>query len=171
MLVTGDLVALGRDGDLPQHGPGGVVERGDQVRGDRVRRTRTAHGLTVERDHPPAGDDVGAGPHERPDHPVQQISIDPCERAPDRRLRRSSRVPTISDTQPCQGRPGLTGDPFADRGERLCTGQDRRQTHRQNHRQLVADPARVPRVRHRPEQRQQLRPARRLRGGRGGGRR
>ncbi len=63
-----------------------MVERGDQMRGDRVRGAGTTHGPAIDCDHPPPSDDVRAGLHERPDHPFQQVSINTRERASDRRL-------------------------------------------------------------------------------------
>lgn len=61
----------------------------------------------------------------------------------------------------------LVGDPLTDCGERARTGQDRCLAHGKDHRQLVAHPAASLRVRHRPEQSQQLWPARQLRRGQG----
>ena len=81
---AGDLVPLGRDGELSQDGPGAMVQGGDQMRRVPVPGPRPAHGLAVDRDHPPLVDQVGAGPQERADHPVQDLGVHPRERAPDR---------------------------------------------------------------------------------------
>jgi hypothetical protein len=66
-----DLVALGRGGQLAEHGAAGVVVRRHQMRGRGGGGAGTAHGLPVDRDHPAPARDPGPGPHQGADHLIQ----------------------------------------------------------------------------------------------------
>jgi hypothetical protein len=61
----GDLVGLGSDGELGEHGAGGLAQSAQQVHQVPGRVARAAQRLAVEGDHPPPGDHGGAQPHPR----------------------------------------------------------------------------------------------------------
>jgi len=147
----GDFVALGCGGDLAEHGAGGVVERGDQVRRRRGWGAGTAHGLAVQGDDPATTDHLGACPAERADDRVEDVGVHPGEHPPDRGLTRPRR------TQLGEQLGGSLADPLPDRGERAGPGQHRRQPHSQQPRQRVPHPAWVPRVGNPPQQGDQAR--------------
>ena len=121
-----DLVALGRDRQLPEHGAAGVVQRGDQVRRAWVAAACTADGLAIDRDHPAPTVHRGAGPQPGTDHRREGIGIEAAEHPPERRL---IRCPTRSVAGGARRR--LRSGPLADRRERAGTGNDRAQPDRQ----------------------------------------
>jgi hypothetical protein len=109
----GDLVALRGEGDLPQDGTGGVVERRDQVRRAPLPATSgpgAAYGLAVDRDDPSAIDQVRAGPHECPDLLVEFVGVEAGEQLAQGGLIRCGLDP--EPAKACSGR-SATQSPIA----------------------------------------------------------
>ena len=92
--------------------------------------------------------DMAFSSHVHRNAPITWSSRSASRRANTRRIVDSVGRPPVPTPNPASAVSGLVGDPFTDRGERARTGQDRRQTDGQDHRQPVAHPATVPRVRH-----------------------
>jgi hypothetical protein len=141
----GDLVALRRGRQLAEHGAGGVVERGDQVRRRGGGGAGTTHGLAVDGDHPATGHDPGPGPgpHERTDRGVEDVGVEAGEHAPERR--------SVRGGDPGQPEPGhlLRAEvpgPLPDRGVRAGTGNHRAHPQREDHRQLMPNTPPAPRI-------------------------
>jgi len=116
----GDLIGLRIHGDLAEDRADAVRQGRDQVRGLPVLVLGAADGLAVDGDHQPAAGLYGSGPEPGAEDPVEYISADQGEYAPEGRFIRRA----AGRAQHRQYlRAGVSG-PLPDRGERLRAGND-----------------------------------------------
>ena len=151
----GDFVGLGRDRQLPEDDPGGVVERRDQMRCGRAAGASAADGLAVDRDHPLAPDQSGRGPHPGSDQPVQHLWVQPGEQAPEHRLVRCA-APGVQAERDRRGLV-LVSQPGRDRRERRGPRQRGRDPGRHDPDQGIPPTPPAARIDHSGQYRQQRR--------------
>jgi len=139
----GDLVGFLLHGDLAEDRADAVRQRRDQVRGLPVLVLRAPDGLAVDGDHQPAAGLHRPGVQPGTEDPVEHISADQGECAPERGLlrRAAGRSERGQDL-----RPGI-GGPLPDRGERPRPRDHRRDPGGEQPGQRMAAPASLPRVR------------------------
>ncbi len=143
----GDLVRLALDVDLAEHGPGLLIDHGEQMTSGAMRAARAAHGFAVHGQHPAPPDEIGSHAqalHEPADHRVEPVGVHPAQDPADRRLRRAPMV----DAQHDRDIDRQVRDPLGHRDERSCPGCDRAHRRGQHHHQPVSDPAALARIGH-----------------------